>query len=137
VSLPGIFPNRFLAGVGIDPASGQHAYVAVNGFSRRFTEGPGAGVGHVYETKDGGATWADISANLPDIPTSTVKQLANGALVVGSDLAMFYRAPGATNWQILGNGLPTTTVMDVESGPDGRIYAATHGRGIWSITPPA
>ncbi|HEY0690686.1 MAG TPA: hypothetical protein VGD71_16800, partial [Kribbella sp.] len=87
VSLPSTVPNRFLAGVGIDPANGQHAYVAVNGFSRRFTEGPGAGVGHVYETKDGGATWSDISANLPDVPTSAVKQLANGALVVGSDLA--------------------------------------------------
>jgi hypothetical protein len=137
VTLPAEFPNRYLAGVGIDPANGQHAYVAVNGFSRRFTEGPGAGVGHVYETKDGGATWADISANLPDVPTSAVKQLANGALVVGSDLATFYRAPGATTWQVLGSGLPTTTVMDIESGPDGNIYAATHGRGIWSIRPPA
>ncbi|HZX06838.1 hypothetical protein [Kribbella sp.] len=137
VTLPSDFPNRYLAGVGIDPGNGQHAYVAVNGFSRRFTEGPGAGVGHVYETRDGGTTWSDISANLPDIPTSAVKQLANGALVVGSDLATFYRAPGATNWQVLGTGLPTTTVMDIESGPDGNIYAATHGRGIWSITPPA
>jgi len=137
VSLPGTFPNRYLAGVGIDPGNGQHAYVAVNGFSRRFTEGPGAGVGHVYETVDGGTTWSDISANLPDVPANTVKQLASGALVVGSDLATFYRAPGASIWQVLGNGLPTTTVMDLESGPDGNLYAATHGRGIWSIAPPA
>jgi len=28
-------------------------------------------------------------------------------------------------------------VMDIESGPDGDIYAATHGRGIWSIATPA
>ena len=63
--------------------------------------------------------------------------LLNGALVVGSDLATFYRAPGTTTWQVLGSGLPTTTVMDIESGPDGNIYAATHGRGIWSIRPPA
>ena len=136
VSLPSTFPNRFLQGIAIDPANNQHAYVAVNGFSRRWTEGPGAGIGHVYETKDGGATWSDITTNMPDVPCSAVKQLANGALVVASDLTTFYRAPGATTWQVLGTGLPTTTVMDVESAPDGNLYVATHGRGIWSIPTP-
>jgi hypothetical protein len=32
--------------------------------------------------------------------------------------------------------LPLTVDMDVELGPDNNIYAATHGRGIWSITNP-
>jgi len=136
VSLPSTFPNRFLQGVGIDPADSQHAYVAVNGFSRRWTEGPGSGVGHVYETTDGGATWSDITTNMPDVPASSVKQLANGALVVGTDLATFYRAPGATDWKVLGTGLPTTVVTDVEAGPDGNLYVASHGRGIWSIPTP-
>jgi len=27
-------------------------------------------------------------------------------------------------------------VMDLTVGPDGLLYAATHGRGIWSITAP-
>jgi len=136
VSLPSTFPNRFLQGVAIDPANNQHGYVAVNGFSRRWTEGPGAGVGHVYETTDGGATWSDITTNMPDVPASSVKQLANGALVVGTDLATFYRAPGATDWKVLGTGLPTTVVTDVEAGPDGNLYVASHGRGIWSIPTP-
>ena len=130
------FPNRFVQGIGIDPTNTQHAYAAINGFSRRFTEGPGAGVGHVYETRDGGATWTDTSANLPDVPASSIKQLANGGVVLGTDLAAFYRAPGATTWQQLGSGLPLTVVMDLESGPDGNLYAATHGRGIWSIPAP-
>jgi len=136
LSLASTFPLRFVQGLAIDAANGNHAYAAINGFSRRFTEGPGAGVGHVYETTDGGATWSDVSANLPDVPASTVKRLSNGALVVGTDLGAFYRAPGATAWQVLGTGLPTTVVMDVEAGPDGNLYAATHGRGIWSITAP-
>ncbi len=137
LTLPASFPNRFIGGVGIDPANPQHAYVAVNGFSRRFTEGPGVGLGHLWETTDGGATWTDASSNLPDVPASSVKQLANGALVVGTDLGAFYRAPGASVWKSLGTGLPLTVVMDIEQGPDGVIYAATHGRGIWSMAPPA
>ncbi|NHA70094.1 WD40/YVTN/BNR-like repeat-containing protein [Phycicoccus flavus] len=137
LTLPASFPNRFVQGLWADPADGMHAYAAVNGFSRRFTEGPGVGLGHLYETKDGGKTWTDVSANLPDVPASTVKQLPNGAVVVGTDLGAFYRAPGATDWQRLGSGLPLTVVMKLELGPDGVLYAATHGRGIWSITPPA
>jgi len=37
---------------------------------------------------------------------------------------------------VLGTGLPTTVVMDLEVGPDGNLYAATHGRGMWSIATP-
>ncbi|GAB3070426.1 WD40/YVTN/BNR-like repeat-containing protein [Pedococcus soli] len=136
LTLASSFPNRFVQGLAIDPTNTRHAYAAINGFSRRFTEGPGAGVGHLYETRDGGASWTDTSANLPDVPASSVKQLANGATVLGTDLAAFYRAPGATSWQQLGSGLPLTVVMDLESGPDGNLYAATHGRGIWSIPTP-
>lgn len=134
LALDGV-PNRFIAGVGVDKANGNHAFLAVNGFSRRFSEGPGVGIGHVYETTDGGATWTDISANLPDVPASTVKLLPSGALVVGTDLGAFVRPAGATDWKVLGTGLPLTVVMDIEQGPDGNVYAATHGRGIWSITP--
>jgi hypothetical protein len=136
LTLDSSFPNRFVQGLAVDPANGNHAYAAINGFSRRFTEGPGAGVGHLYETTDGGAHWTDISTNLPDVPASSVKRLSNGALVLGTDLTTFYRAPGATSWQVLGTGLPTTVVMDLEVAPDGNLYAATHGRGMWSIATP-
>jgi sugar lactone lactonase YvrE len=38
-----------------------------------------------------------------------------------------------TAWSRFGTGLPNTSVNDVTLGPDGYIYAATHGRGIWRI----
>jgi hypothetical protein len=136
LTLPDTVPNRYIGGIGIDPANPQHAYLAMNGFSRRFTEGPGAGVGHVFETTDGGGSWANISANLPDVPTNSIKQTAAGALVLGSDLGVFYRAAGATQWQRLGANFPLTTVTDVELASDGNVYAATHGRGIWSVRLP-
>ncbi|MDX6359211.1 MAG: hypothetical protein QOH37_2265, partial [Nocardioidaceae bacterium] len=136
VTLPSGVPNRYVGGIGIDPANAKHAYLAINGFSRRFTEGPGAGVGHVFETTDGGTTWTDISANLPDVPTNSIKQTASGALLLGTDLGVLYRAPGATSWSRLGGNFPLTTVMDVEVASDGDVYAATHGRGIWSLPLP-
>lgn len=137
LSLPADVPNRYIGGVGVDPKNPQHAFLAMNGFSRRFTEGPGAGVGHVYETRDGGQSWTDVSANLPDVPTNSIKETPSGALLLGSDLGAFYRAPGATQWQRLGSNLPLTSVMDVETAGDGNVYVATHGRGIWSTPLPA
>jgi hypothetical protein len=139
-------PNRYVGGVAV--ADDGTIYAAMNGFSRRFTEGEGAGNGHVFKyvpaTGSTAAHWDDVSANFPDIPANSIQALSDGSLVVGTDLAVLYRPAGATGdtpWKRLGpatgtQALPLTVAMDVELGPDNRIYAATHGRGIWSIANP-
>jgi hypothetical protein len=132
-------PNRYVGAVAVDPSS--HALVvAFNGYSRRWVAGPGvstnpeAGTGHVFISHDKGVSWTDISANLPDVPLSSVKVLANGALVAASDLGVLYRPSATTGtWYRLGAGLPLTVVTDLEVEPNGDLYAATYGRGIWKI----
>ncbi len=130
----GTVPNRYLlAGFAVDPKNADHVYLAVNGFSRHWTEGPGAGVGHVFESTDGGTTWKDISKNLPDVPTNSAVVTANGGLAVATDLGVVYRAPGRTGWERVGK-LPAVAVLQLKLSPDGRtLYAATHGRGIYTI----
>ncbi|KUN29823.1 glycosyl hydrolase [Streptomyces antibioticus] len=132
ITLPvdGTVPNRYLSGFAIDPKNSDHVYLAVNGFSRHWTEGPGAGVGHVFESTDGGTTWKDISANLPDVPTNSAVVTPSGGLAVATDLGVVYRAPGRTKWQRVGS-LPAVAVLQLKLSPDGStLYAATHGRGI-------
>ena len=130
VSTTGL-PNRYIAGVTVDPSSPAHAYAIFNGYSRRFV--PGGGVGHVFETSDGGQSWTDISGNLPDIASDALV-LAHGQLALGTDAGVFTAAEGqgsATTWSRLGTGLPNAAVDDLTAGPGGYIYAATHGRGVW------
>ena len=132
VSMTGL-PNRYIAGVTVDPANPAHAYAVFNGYSRRFI--PGGGVGHVFETWNGGQTWTDISGNLPDIPSDTLV-LAHGQLALGTDDGVFTASEGRgshTSWERLGTGLPNVVIDDLTSGPNGYIYAATHGRGVWRI----
>ena len=140
----GKLPNRYIGGAAVDPVlrgseTSKRLYLAYNGYSRKWVAGPGvstipeAGKGHVFMSNDNGKTWNDVSANLPDVPLNSIKVLANGALVAGSDLGVVYRAPGATNWTRLGTGLPLTVVTDLEVQPTGDLYAATYGRGIWKI----
>ncbi len=133
VTLPSTVPNRFLAGVTIDPAdaSGNTAYVVVNGFSRRFTEGPGVGTGHLFRTADGGATWADASSALPDVPASSFV-IDGGTWYVGSDLGVVTSADQGASWKRV-TGFPYVTVMQLKRGPDGAVFAAMHGRGLWKV----
>jgi hypothetical protein len=127
-------PNRFLQGAAINPRDEKDVFVVANGFSRKFSEGPGAGLGHVYESKNGGP-WTDISGNFPDIPSSDIVVLPSGGLVVATDLGVVYRSARPNSvWTRLGGNLPVTTAMDLSVGPDGNLYVATHGRGIWRIS---
>ncbi|MDX6268382.1 MAG: hypothetical protein QOD70_3122 [Frankiales bacterium] len=135
VTLPAAVPNRYLAGVTIDPAdlSGKTAYLVVNGFSRRFTEGPGAGIGHLFRTTDGGTTWADVSGSLPDVPASSLV-IKGGTWYLGTDLGVVTSTDQGTTWKRV-TGFPYVTVMQLKVAPGGTVYAATHGRGIWTVTP--
>ncbi|MER5639761.1 glycosyl hydrolase [Kitasatospora sp. NPDC002227] len=126
-------PNRYLSGLTVDPSDATHVFVAVNGFSRHWTEGPGAGFGHVYESHDSGAHWTDISADLPDVPADSLVLLPNGGLALATDLGVLYRAPHRGNWQRLGE-LPAVAVDQLKLGPDHRLYAATHGRGLFAMS---
>jgi hypothetical protein len=134
VTLPSTFPNRFLAGVTIDPAdaTGKTAYVVVNGFNRRFTEGPGAGIGHLFRTTNGGATWANASPSLPDVPASSFV-IKGGTWYLGTDLGVLTSADAGASWHRVA-GFPYVTVMQLKLGPDGHVYAATHGRGLWRVS---
>ncbi len=126
-------PNRYIAGVSVDPTNPAHAYAAVNGYSRRWIDGAGNGV--IFETTDGGATWRDLTGNLPDAPGDAVV-LAGGKIILGTDVGVFAADLAApTTWSRLGTGLPNASVNNLTVAPNGDVVAATHGRGIWTFTP--
>ena len=88
----------------------------------------------MFRSTDGN-NWTDISGNFPDIPTNSIKALADGSLVVGTDLGVIYgrrERPGAARERTAVDGRDRR-----RAGPDDNIYAATHGRGIWRIAQPA
>ncbi len=132
VSTAGL-PNRFVAGVTVDPSDPAHAYAVFNGYSRRWI--PGGGIGHVFETCNGGQSWTDISGNLPDVPSDALV-LRGRKLALATDVGVFTAAAAngaATRWSRLGSGLPNAAVDDLTLGPKGYLYAATHGRGVWRL----
>jgi hypothetical protein len=81
-------PNRYVNSLVLDPTNPAHLYAVFGGFSRRWV--PNASVGHMFESKDGGATWTDISGNLQD----ALRQRAPSAAVVDLSTMPGRRHPG-------------------------------------------
>src|SRR5207244_2444587 len=79
-------PQRYVFNMVVDSSDSAHVYALYSAYSRRWI--PGGGVGHVFESKDAGQTWTDISGNLPDAPADDVV-IVNGHLVLATDVGIF------------------------------------------------
>jgi hypothetical protein len=129
-------PNRYVSGVKIDTSNPSHLYLSLSGYSRQWEIGPNdAGVGHVFESTNGGATWSNVSGNLPDEPMSDIA-VENGKLIVGADDGVFVSSDDGATWSRLGSNLPDVVVDQLTVDPNGTLVAATHGRGVWTIPAP-
>jgi len=107
----------------------------------------GFGVGHVWKTTNGGASWTNISGNLPDAPANTVllDPLDHSTLYVGTDVGVFISQTCAAasgtcgaSWAEYGSRLPNSTVMKLRAfngvtNATRFLRAATYGRGVWQV----
>lgn len=121
----GNLPDRFPMDLAVDPTDEAVAYIAYSGF----------GSGHVYRTADYGASWADISAGLPDVPANAivVDPLFPDFIYVGNDLGVFVSTDGGLNWHAYQEGLPATAmVFDLTiASVNRKLRVATHGNGAY------
>ncbi|HTX75068.1 MAG TPA: Ig-like domain repeat protein [Terracidiphilus sp.] len=95
---------------------------------------------HVFRTTDAGTIWTDITGNLPNLPTWSVKVDTDPAqtMYVGTDDGVYAAPSPYTSWTQLGTSLPGAQVFDLELNRSLHLLGvATHGRGAWEIfTPP-
>lgn len=88
----------------------------------------------VFKSVDAGATWTNVSGNLPNIPVSAIV-FQNGTLngiYVGTDGGVFYKDDTMPAWDLFSDGLPNVEVTDLEIDYTNQmLYASTYGRGVW------
>jgi hypothetical protein len=118
-------PNRFVTDIEFDPSNNRTVYLTYSGY----------GTPHVFKSTDAGASWTNITNNLPDTPANTIQvhpQQSN-MFFLGTDIGLFLSEDGGQTWQPSANGFPTTQVVAIVLNTNlNRIYAATHGRGVYS-----
>jgi hypothetical protein len=89
----------------------------------------------VFKTTNGGDTWTNISAGLPNLPINSIVSV-NGstidAVYIGADIGIYYIDNGLANFVPFNTNLPNVAVTDLEIYyPASRLRASTYGRGTW------
>lgn len=128
IRIDGDLPDRWITRVAVDPIDPEIAYVTLSGF--RLDEF----MPHIFRTTDAGATWSDISANLPELPLNDVviDPLHPSTLIVASDAGVYASKNTGASWFAVGATLPNSAVVDLLIEETTRtIVAGTHGRSMF------
>ncbi|MBT2526014.1 glycosyl hydrolase [Streptomyces sp. ISL-99] len=114
----------------VDPKDPETAYVALSGYRS------GEAQPHLLRTTDAGASWTDLSGNLPQAPVNDVVLAGGGRLYAATDQGVFIRN-GSRGWRRLGGGMPLVPVDDLDyDARNHRLVAATFGRGFYEFRTP-
>jgi len=123
-ALPNLWTTKVLASRD-DAAT---VYVTFSGY--RYGENNG----HVFKSTDFGATWSDISNNLPDIPVNDIEKDQYGNLFLGTDIGILASLDEGATWQALGENMPSVVVTDLFIHENSEyLYAATYGRSSYKL----
>lgn len=120
-------PDKIVNDISIFPNSPESAIAVYSGFNTP----------HVFRTDDFGATWTDITNNLPDVPTNAViiNPFDENEIYIGNDLGVYYSSDAGNSWAPYQVGLPTAViVLDLKiSKANNKLWAATHGYGTYRV----
>ena len=124
-------PGTWVTRVVVDPLNAAVGYATFSGFRS------GGVFPYVLKTTDGGATWANITGDLPQAPVNDIAAVGS-TLYVGTDVGVFLSADGGATWVTAGEDLPNVPITDLEYRfASHTLYAATFGRGIYALPLPA
>jgi photosystem II stability/assembly factor-like uncharacterized protein len=91
---------------------------------------------YIFRTRDGGRSWTPIASGiaiggvLNAVNVVREDPLRPGLLYAGTERGLFVSFDDGGSWQGLQNGLPPTSVRDIEIHGDDLVIA-THGRGFY------
>lgn len=133
INIAGSLPSKYVTSVNFSKSEPSKIYVTMSGYYNGFTSAL------VFKSTNNGATWDDISSNLPAIGINDLitlnSNLGNNEelLFIGTDAGVFVTDNDGQSWDLLGTGLPTVSVDAIDiSLSDNRLIAGTYGRSMWS-----
>ena len=129
VTPPGTDAWTHVDGIDASHADPQTAYVALDRH-RLDDDRPRIAVTH-----DGGTTWRDASAGIPDgsfVNAVREDPVRRGLLYAGTETGVFVSFDDGASWRSLRLDMPAVSVRDLAIH-DGDLAIATHGRGFYIL----
>ncbi|MFN2315912.1 MAG: hypothetical protein ABR602_04455, partial [Gemmatimonadales bacterium] len=124
--LPSKWVTRVVASVHVE----ARAYVSLSGYREDDFRA------YLFASDDHGASWRDISGNLPAAPVNVVRESPHDPnwLFVGTDLGVYVSPDRGTRWYSLSANLPTTAVHDLVVQREAQdLLIGTYGLGAFRM----
>ncbi len=117
-----------VTGIAISPTDPNHIWVTRSGYASNHK---------VFESKNAGTTWINITGSLPNLPVNCViyEEGSLDGVYIGTDVGVYYKDGTMSDWKPYMLGLPNVIVRDLEIFyPTKKLRAGTYGRGIWEAS---
>jgi len=121
-----------ITGIETSTIDANKIWVSLGGFDTWAA--PGNVGKRVFFSSNGGTSFTDISAGLPNFPVNCIKYWTGGddRLFVGTDVGVYYKDNNLGQWQPFNTGLPIPVISSLEIiDTIPVIRASTFGRGFW------
>lgn len=130
-NVTGALPDRYVTAIKGSPNTASTIYVTHSGYkSNDF-------IPHVHKSIDDGATWIDISGDLPQFAVNDIEILPgnDNALFIATDAGVYYTTNGGVNWLRAGNNMPVIPVYDIKINTfTNQLIAGTFARSIQTLS---
>ncbi|PKA82756.1 sortilin (neurotensin receptor 3) [Ulvibacter sp. MAR_2010_11] len=129
VAISGSFPkDLWVSRVIASAHKKERVYVTLNGY--RWDDFKP----YVYVSENYGATWKNITANLPMSPVNVIKEDPENEnlLYLGTDNSVYVSFDRGDSWEAFANGLPNVAMHDLVVQAKAKdLVVGTHGRSIY------
>lgn len=115
--------------IDVSPHDSATAYIATTRY--KFNDH----TPRLMKTTDYGATWTDITGNIPDGAYTRVvreDEVRKDLLFAGTETGLYLSVNSGKNWERFNLNLPVTPILDLKVA-HGDLIVATSGRALWIL----
>ena len=129
-NITGTLPNRYVTSIHASPNFSNNVYVTHTGYKYNMY------IPHIHKSTNNGATWVDISGNLPQAGINDVLIYPGNEnlLFIANDIGVYVTYDGGLNWSRLGTNMPLISVWDLAYNPSNqKLIAGTYAKSLQTI----
>ncbi|MCB2410498.1 hypothetical protein [Hymenobacter lucidus] len=118
--------NAYISDLHINPAN----------LNRIWATSTTMGGDRVFRSDNGGSTWTNCTAGLPNLPITAVEVDPNNPnrVWVSADVGVYQSLNAGASWTAFSNGLPNALAVDLLYHPHARVLrVGLRNRGVWEI----